>query len=80
MDLAPMAVVIEALAAADAAVPRYYWCIVELNPAPVDAAGWTLQREVLVRDTLQSAQRVLNILYETSIGDEVFVIQARLVK
>jgi hypothetical protein len=66
---------------ADATAMKYRWCIVELDPAPVDTAfgcGWTdLQRVVVVRDTFEDAQRVLNVLYETSIGDEVLAIQGR---
>jgi hypothetical protein len=60
--------------------PQQYWAIVELTPAPAEPAhdGWTaLQREIVTRDSLEDAEKVLEVLNATSLGDEVFAIQSR---
>jgi hypothetical protein len=49
---------------------RTGWAVVELYPS--DRSGEDYQRVVVTRDTRDAAERVMRVLFETSLGDEVF--------
>ncbi len=59
---------------------RVYWVVVELSPLPPTATVndfKTAQRDVVEREKLEDAQRIVELLNETSLGDEVFAVQSR---